>query len=69
MCQDYMSSISNTIDPRVLRQSGINLVIISNGSYNMIKSYRRKPGTFLFVSESGLMILLRDLPDVLRRVY
>ncbi|KAJ8585914.1 hypothetical protein M405DRAFT_744506 [Rhizopogon salebrosus TDB-379] len=40
-CQDYMSSISNTVDPRVLKQSGINLVIISNGSYNMIKSYRQ----------------------------
>ncbi|OAX34946.1 hypothetical protein K503DRAFT_697783 [Rhizopogon vinicolor AM-OR11-026] len=41
LCQDYMASIVNTVDPRVLRQSGINLVIISNGSYNMIKSYRQ----------------------------
>jgi hypothetical protein len=36
-----MFSIANTVDPQVLKQSGINLVIISNGSYNMIKSYRQ----------------------------
>lgn len=41
LCQDYMFSIANTVDPQVLKQSGINLVIISNGSYNMIKSYRQ----------------------------
>ncbi|KAG1819915.1 hypothetical protein EV424DRAFT_917786 [Suillus variegatus] len=40
LCQDYMFSIANTVDPQVLKQSGINLVIISNGSYNMIRSYR-----------------------------
>ncbi|KAG1727730.1 hypothetical protein EDB19DRAFT_1642877 [Suillus lakei] len=41
LCQDYMFSIANTVDPQVLKQSGINLVVISNGSYNMIKSYRQ----------------------------
>ncbi|KAG2750151.1 hypothetical protein P692DRAFT_20734199, partial [Suillus brevipes Sb2] len=41
LCQDYMFSIANTVDPQVLKQSGINLVIISNGSFNMIKSYRQ----------------------------
>lgn len=41
LCQDYMFSIANTVDPQVLKQSGINFVIISNGSYNMIKSYRQ----------------------------
>lgn len=41
LCQDYMFSIANTVDPQVLKQSGISLVIISNGSYNMIKSYRQ----------------------------
>ncbi|KAG2141163.1 uncharacterized protein EDB93DRAFT_640310 [Suillus bovinus] len=41
LCQDYMFSITNTVDPQVLKQSGVNLVIISNGSYNMIKSYRQ----------------------------
>lgn len=41
LCQDYMFSITNTVDPQVLKQSGINLVIISNGSFNMIKSYRQ----------------------------
>ena len=39
-CQDYMSSISNTVSLAALKQAGINLVIISNGSHNMIQSYR-----------------------------
>jgi hypothetical protein len=39
-CQDYMSTISNTVSPAALKQAGINLVIISNGSHNMIQSYR-----------------------------
>ncbi|KAG2100899.1 hypothetical protein BD769DRAFT_1676910 [Suillus cothurnatus] len=41
LCQDYMFSIANNVDPQVLKESGMNLVIISNGSYNMIKSYRQ----------------------------
>lgn len=66
-----MSSVANTVDPQVLKQSGVNLIIISNGSYNMIKSYRRKPDTLLFsfVFEPGSMVLPRDLPDALRGVH
>ncbi|KAH7913802.1 hypothetical protein BJ138DRAFT_1001522 [Hygrophoropsis aurantiaca] len=41
LCQDYMFSISDNADPKVLERAGVNLVIISNGSYNMIKSYRQ----------------------------
>ncbi|KAJ6587148.1 AhpC/TSA antioxidant enzyme-domain-containing protein, partial [Mycena vulgaris] len=41
LCQDYMFSISQNVSPEVLRSAGIELVIISNGSYEMIKSYRR----------------------------
>ncbi|KIM84207.1 hypothetical protein PILCRDRAFT_68330 [Piloderma croceum F 1598] len=40
-CQDYMSSISNTVSPAALKQAGIKLVIISNGSHNIIQSYRK----------------------------
>jgi hypothetical protein len=42
LCQDYMFSISKDVDPKVLQTEGLELVIISNGSYNMIKSYRGK---------------------------
>jgi hypothetical protein len=42
LCQDYMFSISQNVSPEVLRNAEIELVIISNGSYEMIKSYRRK---------------------------
>ncbi|KZT53515.1 hypothetical protein CALCODRAFT_440019 [Calocera cornea HHB12733] len=40
LCQDYMFSISRGVDPLALRRSGVDLVIISNGSPKMIKSYR-----------------------------
>ncbi|KZP00602.1 hypothetical protein CALVIDRAFT_476054 [Calocera viscosa TUFC12733] len=40
LCQDYMFSISRGVDPDALRRAGVDLVIISNGSPKMIKSYR-----------------------------
>ena len=47
-CQDYMYSISRNVSPKALRRAGINLVIIGNGSHNMIKSYRRQSLFFSF---------------------
>ncbi|KAL4066937.1 AhpC/TSA antioxidant enzyme-domain-containing protein [Scleroderma yunnanense] len=41
MCQDYMFSLSSTVDPKLLKQANTNLVVIGNGSFNMIKSYRQ----------------------------
>ncbi|KAJ6596664.1 AhpC/TSA antioxidant enzyme-domain-containing protein, partial [Mycena sp. CBHHK59/15] len=41
LCQDYMFSISRNVSPQMLRSVGLELVIISNGSYEMIKSYRQ----------------------------
>jgi hypothetical protein len=41
LCQDYVFSISTNVDPNVLRQADVNLIIISNGSYKMIKFYRQ----------------------------
>jgi hypothetical protein len=35
-----MFSISRNVSPEILAEKGVNLVIISNGSYSMIKSYR-----------------------------
>ncbi|RDX57095.1 hypothetical protein OH76DRAFT_1334854 [Lentinus brumalis] len=40
MCQDYMYSISRSVDFEALKRAGIDFVIIGNGSPNMIKSYR-----------------------------
>ncbi len=42
MCQDYMYSISRTVDFEALKRAGIDFVVIGNGSPNMIKSYRRE---------------------------
>lgn len=41
MCQDYMFSLSSSVDPKLLKQANVNLVVIGNGSFNMIKSYRQ----------------------------
>ncbi|KIJ66908.1 hypothetical protein HYDPIDRAFT_85923, partial [Hydnomerulius pinastri MD-312] len=41
LCQDYMFSVSSNVDPKLLKQAGVNLVVVGNGSYNMIKSYRQ----------------------------
>ena len=40
MCQDYMYSISRGVNFEVLKEAGIDFVIIGNGSPGMIKSYR-----------------------------
>ena len=36
---DYMRSIKEQVDPDVLNKAGVRLVVISNGSPGMIKSY------------------------------
>ncbi|KAI6042553.1 AhpC/TSA antioxidant enzyme-domain-containing protein [Pisolithus marmoratus] len=41
LCQDYMFSLSSTVDPNLLKQADVNLVVVGNGSFNMIKSYRQ----------------------------
>ncbi|KAF9058731.1 hypothetical protein BDP27DRAFT_1198413, partial [Rhodocollybia butyracea] len=41
LCQDYMYSIGQSIDPEALEMAGISLVIVGNGGWEMIQSYRR----------------------------
>ncbi|KAE9398144.1 hypothetical protein BT96DRAFT_995173 [Gymnopus androsaceus JB14] len=41
ICQDYMYSIARNVDPNALKKAGLRLVIIGNGGWEMIKSYRR----------------------------
>ena len=36
-----MFSLTDNVGPRMLKDADANLVIIGNGSFNMIKSYRR----------------------------
>lgn len=42
LCQDYVRSIARNVDPNALKKAGLRLVIIGNGGWQMIKSYRRK---------------------------
>ncbi|KIJ13393.1 hypothetical protein PAXINDRAFT_81053 [Paxillus involutus ATCC 200175] len=49
LCQDYMFSVARNVNLKLLKQADVNLVVIGNGSYNIIKSYRqifRAPFTF-----------------------
>lgn len=39
MCQDYMRSIVQDVDPKVLEKAGVKLVVIGCGDPGMIKSY------------------------------
>ncbi|KAJ4477538.1 hypothetical protein J3R30DRAFT_230610 [Lentinula aciculospora] len=41
LCQDYMYSIARNVDPKALEHAGLRLVIVGNGGWQMIKSYRR----------------------------
>ncbi|KAK7035298.1 hypothetical protein VNI00_012065 [Paramarasmius palmivorus] len=41
LCQDYMFSISRNISADMLKDEGIQLVIIGNGCYELIKYYRK----------------------------
>ncbi|KZP07824.1 hypothetical protein FIBSPDRAFT_762321, partial [Athelia psychrophila] len=41
LCQDYMASIVRTLTPAILVPTRTRLIIISNGSHKMIKSYNR----------------------------
>lgn len=41
LCQDYMFSLSSAVDLKLLKQADVNLVVVGNGSFNMIKSYRQ----------------------------
>ncbi|KAK7062899.1 hypothetical protein VNI00_000396 [Paramarasmius palmivorus] len=40
-CQEYMSSISQTVGFETLRQQGVKLVVVSNGHFGLIKYYRK----------------------------
>lgn len=39
-CQDYMFASLSQLDPEALEKAGIKVIIISNGSWKIIKSYR-----------------------------
>lgn len=43
LCQDYVDSISK-IKPSILEKHNLRLIIVSNGSYKMIRSYKKVLG-------------------------
>lgn len=40
-CQDFMFASLSQLDPEALEQSGIKVIVISNGSWKIIKSYKK----------------------------
>ncbi|KAJ7594020.1 hypothetical protein C8J56DRAFT_776337 [Mycena floridula] len=40
-CQDYMFSISRNLSAAIFNASGLHLIIVSNGAFEMIKAYRK----------------------------
>ncbi|KAF9223705.1 hypothetical protein BS17DRAFT_781090 [Gyrodon lividus] len=57
LCQDYMFSVASNVHLKLLKQADINLVVIGNGSYNMIKSYRQIFRTaFTFYTDPSLRL-------------
>jgi hypothetical protein len=42
-CQNYVRSISNIVTPEILRNRGVDLVLIGNGAPGMIKAYKSMP--------------------------
>lgn len=67
LCQDYMFSISRNLSASVLRDAGMELVIISNGAPEMIASYRSK--LTLQLQLQNLMVMHRNISNAFRRVY
>lgn len=50
-----MFSVTDNVDPGMLKEANVNLVVIGNGSYNMIKSYRRECFTHCDGSGGSMM--------------
>lgn len=70
MCQDYMFSISKDVEPMTVRNADVRLVIISNGSHSMIKSYRRVFISILFFgSPVNSSPPLRNIPHTIRGLH
>jgi hypothetical protein len=40
-CQDYTLASLATLDPLAVRRAGVRVVVVSNGSWKIIKAYRR----------------------------
>lgn len=39
-CEDYVRSISNCVTPEILKNKGVDLILIGNGTPGMMKSYK-----------------------------
>lgn len=68
MDQDYLYSLSKTVDSDAIRRAGVDLVIIGNGSPGMIRSYRRK-SRFYFVLYFRSINSLRNLENSIHDLY
>lgn len=70
-CDDYVRSISKSVTPEIMKNKGVDLVVIGNGSPDMIKMYKSTP---LFTFEVRIfdetdIIGFRDAKGPIQGVY
>ena len=42
-CEDYVRSISNSVTPEILKNKGVDLILIGNGTPGMMRVYKSTP--------------------------
>jgi len=70
-CDDYVHSITKSVTPEILKNKGVDLVVIANGAPDMIKMYKSTP-LFTFVAhifDEADPIGLRDAQVTIQGVH
>jgi len=70
-CDDYVRSISKSVTPEILKNKGVDLVVIANGAPDVIKMYKSTP-LFTFevrVFDEADLIGFRDAEVPIQGVY
>ena len=53
-CQNYTRSILNSLTPEILEHKGADLVVVGNGTYEAIKTYKSVPRSAFWGDEADL---------------
>ena len=70
-CDDYVRSISKSVTPEILKNKGVDLVVIANGAPDLIKMYKSAP-LFTFevpIFDEADLIGFRDAEIPIQGVY
>ena len=53
-CQNYARSVLNSVTPEILEHKGVDLVVVGNGTYGAIKTYKSAPRSAFWSEEADL---------------